>query len=363
MSFLKKLLKKNEDPIKNYIDFWTWFHANQKAFHDIVKSGKNPENGFFNKLSARLAELTDGIFYLTGMHDENTAELIFTADGAIKNIVFVEELVEAAPPVPNWKFTALKPAIEDVQIQMDGCTFDSDALSFYSVDNENYPDEIDLVLVHNNYDPKKQSTLSNGTLIFLDNFLGELTSVTTIDNARVIGKDQAEQDLIPIAKLKSYLTWREREFVEKYAGSRHASEDDRYASLEAELENGMPVIAIVNATLLEWDNKVSHPWMLDIEINFESKQDNGLPDEATYQLLERFEHEVLTELRDTDGYLNIGRQTANGCRDILFACKDFRKPSKVVHELAKQYANELSVTYEIYKDKYWQSFERFRPDR
>jgi hypothetical protein len=53
------------------------------------------------------------------MYDENTVELVLTADGNTKNIVFVEELVEQAPRIEGWKFTALKPAlqIEDVQLQ------------------------------------------------------------------------------------------------------------------------------------------------------------------------------------------------------------------------------------------------------
>lgn len=66
------------------------------------------------------------------MYDDSTVELILTADGAIKNIVFVEELVEAAPKIPGWKFTSLKPAlkIEDVCIDMGGYKFDRESLFF-----------------------------------------------------------------------------------------------------------------------------------------------------------------------------------------------------------------------------------------
>ena len=33
----------------------------------------------------------------------NTSELVITPDGVIKNIAFVEELVQAAPKMINWK--------------------------------------------------------------------------------------------------------------------------------------------------------------------------------------------------------------------------------------------------------------------
>jgi hypothetical protein len=364
MSFLKKIFTKKDEPIKNYSNFWNWFQANEQTFYDVIKSGKNPEKDFFDKLSPKLEELKDGFFYLAGMLNDKTAELVFTPDGMVKNIVFVEELVNSAPTISNWKFTALKPAleIENVNIRMGGYEFNSNNLSFYSIDHKNYPDEIDIVIIHNDYKEEDKSTIINGTFIFLDNYLGELNSVTTIDNAIVISKEQAEKELIPIAKLKDYLIWREAEFIEKYSGLRYNTENDSYSSLEGELNNGRPLIATVNSTLLEWDSKASHPWIVKVEINYEGNDNNGMPDNSTYEFLNKFEDQIVLELKDFDGYLNIGRQTADNSREIYFACKDFRKPSKVLHELTKKNSNKLDLKYDVYKDKYWQSFERFRPN-
>jgi len=361
MRFLKKLFGKKAQPIRSYEDFWNWFQTNERKFYAIVKSGENPEKDFFDKLSPKLEELKEGFFYMSGMLDDNTAELVLTPDGMIKNIVFVEELVEAAPPIPNWKFTALKPAldIENVRIDMAGYSFGSENLSFYSIDNSNYPDEVDIVIVHNDYNEEDKSTLTNGTYIFLDNYLGELNSVTTIDSLKVIPKEKAEKELIPIAKLKNYLIWREKEFVEKYSGSRYDTDSYTYSCLEAELNNGRPLVAIVNRTLLEWDSQASHPWILEVEIKYDG-DDNGMPDDDTYEFLNNFEEEIMLDLKDFEGYLNIGRQTADHSREIYFACKDFRKPSKVLYELTKKYSGQLDLTYDIYKDKYWRSFERFR---
>ncbi len=362
MSLLKNIFGKKEQPIKSYNDFWAWFQTNQQKFYDIVKSGQNPEKDFFKKLSSKLGELKDGYFYLTGMFDENTAELVLTPDGILKNIVFVEELVASAPTISNWKFTALKPALDIgiLRIKMGGYSFDCENLWFYSIDNKNYPDEIDIVIVHNDYNEVDKSTITSGTFIFLDNYLGELNSITIIDNLTVIPKDKAEKELIPISKLKDFLIWREKEFVEKYSGLRYDTENDMYSSFEAELNNGRLLVAGINTTLLEWDSKASHPWLLKIEITYDGSRSNGLPDNSTYELLNKFEDEVMLEMKDYEGYLNIGRQTADNSREIYFACKDFRKPSKVLYELTKKYSGKLDLTYEIYKDKYWQSYERFR---
>lgn len=362
MKFLNKIFGKKEEEIQTYDDFWKWFLENKEKFYHVVKSGKNIEDGFFHKLSPKLEKLKNSIFYQVGMFDDNTAELIITPDGAIENIVIVEELVSAAPTIANWKFTALKPAhsIENIGIKMEGYNFASDTLSFYAIDHSHYPDEIDIVVAYNDYNEEDISIITNGVYIFLDNFLGELNSITFIDNLAVIAKEQAAKELIPIQKLKDYLIWREKEFVEKYSGLRYNTEKDIYSSMEATLNNGLPLIAIVNTTLLDWDSKASHPWILRIEIKFDGKNNNGMPNNATYELLNKFEDNLILELKDSEGYLNIGRQTADSERIIYFACKDFRKPSKLLHALTKNYKDKLDFTFDIYKDKYWQSLERFR---
>lgn len=362
MSFLKNIFGKKDEPIKNYFDFWTWFQKNEKDFYDVVKNRQNIEKGFFDKLSPKLGELKDGYFYLTGMFDDNTVELVLTADGNTKNIVFIEELVASAPNINGWKFTALKPAlnIEDVSIEMAGLKFNSENLYFYSNDLPNYPDEIDVCIIHNDMNDDNRQQIINGTYIFLDNYLGELDFVNNIDNLQVIAKSEAKKELVPIAKLKDYLTWRQKEFVEKYDGVRYDTEDDEYSMMEAELESGNMLLAVINTNLLEWDRKASHPWLAVMTLKYDGSKNNGMPNNADYELLGSIEDEIMLSLKDKNRNLNIGRQTANNERDIYFACKDFRKASKMLYEIQKKYGNRFEIEYDIYKDKYWQTFERFK---
>lgn len=358
MSFLSKILGKKESPITSYNDFWDWFLKHEKEFFKVVQNGENIDQSFFKKLSPKLDEIHDEIYFLAGMFDEHTAELILTPDGAIRNIFLVEELVDSAPEINGWKFTALKPAtnIEDFSIDYDGTEFSTENLKFYPNIHKDYPDEIDLTIVYDDFDEDKKGIQTNGIYIFLDNFLGELHSITLIDSLKVVGKKDISEELIPIEKLKDYLIWREKEFVEKYEGVRHNTENDNYSSLEAKTKDGEIVLAIVNSDLVHWDKKASHPWVVSIEIPFDGSNNNGMPDNETYQLLNEIEDEIMLELNDLDGYLNVGRETSSGKREIHFACKEFRKPPKVLNEIIKKY-NQVEVSYEIYKDKYWQSFK------
>lgn len=363
MSFLKNIFKTKDEPVQSYEDFWNWFRKNEKTFHKVVKGQGNMEKDFFDKLSPKLNELKDGFFYVTGMYDENTAELVITADGTIKNIVFVEELIKSAPNIDGWKFTSLKPAldIKDVSIDMAGYQFNKENLSFYSNDFADYPDEIDITVVHNNFNEENKPTIINGTYIFLDNYLGELDFAVTIDNLKILGKKEAERELIPIEKLKDFLSWRQKEFIEKYEGVRYDTENDNYSILEAELESGNTLIAVVNTELMKWDRKASHPWISVLTLKYDGSNNNGMPNDKDYKLLDAIEEEIMQELKDIDGYLNVGRQTAKGEREIYFACKDFRKPSRIFFKTQKNYSDCFEIECDIYKDKYWQSFNRFNP--
>lgn len=360
MSFLD-IFKRKDEPIKSYKDFWDWFIKNEKQFFKVIKGNGDIENDFFDKISPKLNELKEGFFYLTGMFDSNTVELILTADGNLKNIFFVEQLVVAAPIINGWKFTALKPPsdIKDVNIKMAGYLFGSNNIYFYSNDHIKYPDEVDITVIHDDLTDENKADIVNGTFIFLDNFIGELEFVTTIDEIKIIGKKDAQKDLVPIEKLKSFLIWREAEFVEKYEGVRYDTENDNYATFKGKSKDGSVVFAIINTDLLHWESKASHPWILTVEIKFDGKETNGMPDDKTYKLLDVLEEEISEQLKDSDGYLNIGRETSENLREIYFACKDFRKPSDVLHNIQKKYLDALDLDYHIYKDKYWQSFNRF----
>ena len=207
MSFLKNIFDKKDRPVNSYGDFWKWFQINEKAFFSVIKQHKNIEKGFFDKIAPKLGELKEGIFYLTGMYDDDTAELVLTADGNTKTIAFVEDIIDAALEIDHWKFTALKPSleIEDVGIEMFGYKFNRENLSFYSNELPGYPDEIDITIVHNDLTEENRQDITTGIYIFLDNYLGELDFVTNVDVLDIIGKQDAQQELVSVDKLKSFL--------------------------------------------------------------------------------------------------------------------------------------------------------------
>lgn len=122
------------------------------------------------------------------------------------------------------------------------------------------------------------------------------------------------------------------------------------------------MLAVINMDLLKWDSKASHPWIAVLEIRIDGKNHNGMPDNFKYELLTEIEEKIVEELKDPTGYLNVGRQTADSVREIYFSCIDFRKPSRVMLDVIEIYEGKAAINFDIYKDKYWQSFSRFMPN-
>ena len=363
IKLFKQLFSSNKNQESNtYEDFWKWFSSKEKIFFQIVKDEQDIENNFFNYLTPKLENISEDLFFMTGMLNEEVAELILTADGNVRKFYIIEELVQSAPKLENWKFTAHKPEldIKNVGIRMGDLEFNSENQFFTTNNLENYPDEIDLTIIHSDYTDENSKNITIGCYIFLDNYLGEMNFASTIDNISINSKSEGSNELIPIYKLKDYLNWRQKEFIEKYEDIIYKNEKDEHSIFEFKLSDKKVIIAVINTDLLKWENKVSHPWILSIKIGYDSPEEkNGMPTKESMEQLEIIEDEITSFLTPNNGQIYLGRQTGNHERSIFWVCKDFRKPSKILDDIIKKYKNSFSIEFDVYKDKYWKSFNSF----
>lgn len=358
MNLFKKVFRQKDALITKPSEFWDWFVKHEKEFYKAIKEQK-AEINFLNKVSPKLKELNEGIFPVVGMIDHNIAELVLTPEGSIKHVVYCEEVVNAAPAIAGWKFTALKTAMDmsSINICMRELEFNTGNIKFYSTNIPGYPDEIDITIVYQGYTSSNEELIKKGCYIFLDNLLGELKSISLIDNIRFAADCLPGAELIPIEKLDEFLTWREKEFIEKYDGKWHNSENDSHSLMEAELENGEAIVAVINQDLMNWDAKGSHPWLLILEMQY--KGTAGMPDESTTANMDLIEDEITEYLKDADGYLNLGKETGRNRRLVYFACKEFRKPTIIINNIISKYRNVVKMDFDIYRDKYWRTLDHY----
>ena len=351
-----------------YAAFWKWFAEQQTAFYQILKQGDSEtiNDNFCDPLMDQLSQIREGCYFLAGIDNTDTAELIFTADGEIITIPFVEDLVAAAPEIPGWSFIASKPESDPnyTTIDLQGYTFSLENQYFYAIESPDFPDSIKITIIHNDYSevPAIANTIIQGVYLFLDNYLGEVRSVTVIDSVTVQSPSKAEKELIPIEKLKSYLEWREKEFIEKYEDARYNERDDNYTSLTAQSQDGNPIMIMVNTGAMEWNHAVSHPWILKVNIKYDGENINGLPSSETNILMDVIEDDLLALLPVKDGHIYLGRETYEGNRYIYWACKDFRHAAKATDFVINHYSDQLEIGQDVYRDIYRLSISAFKPE-
>jgi hypothetical protein len=82
--------------------------------------------------------------------------------------------------------------------------------------------------------------------------------------------------------------------------------------------------------------------------------------EKNYASMNGLEEALIGQLPDSAGYLSLGRETYKGKTTLYMACKEYRLASKTTHDLLQRYKEQLACSYDIYKDKYWRTMEKFR---
>src|SRR6266700_1534411 len=137
--------------------FWQWFIDNEQRFRQVEKTSSEEALAFLDELIGQMKPFNPWLKALAGPYSKDKLELIITADGDIALFCKVEELVQAAPPVPGWVITAHKPALgfEGIRIDMYEKEFSTDSMHFYPILHENYPDEVSIILTHTAYDKEE----------------------------------------------------------------------------------------------------------------------------------------------------------------------------------------------------------------
>lgn len=365
MKFIKNIFsKKKEQQLTSksqitIVEFWNWFMENQSRFHRAVKEQNNIQFEFINPVFNKLNQIKEGAFLLTGMMDENKAEIVFTAEGNLLNFPYISEIVDSSPELENWQFTAFKPSMDfpDFGINMGTKSFSTDNIKFYPNIDSNYPDQIDIKLVFTEeYGEEEKELIENGTFIFVENYLGELKLATQVDKISVEHHIDTSEELNPVSKLNEYINWREKEFEEKYIGTVHNSDESNYSSLEWD-KGDKGIIGVVNSDLIRWDKKASHPWIMVITIEFDENENNGMPNQEALQTYYQFEDKLRELLPDKDGYVHVAQTTGLGKREIYYANKEFVKPIQILDQMKNKVNFKYSI--EAFKDKYWQSMKHF----
>lgn len=357
MSFLKKIFGKEvkESAVveldTQYKNFWKWFVEQESVFLEVIKNNDGVVEKFIDVVGPRLKEINPNFNMLTGMSKDGVGELIITPDGALKALPFVDDLVAVAPDLVHWRFISCKPSMKGIGLDMNGFLLDENTISFIPVYDNKYPDYIHLRFIVKGCTPENESEIGNALYLFLDNYLGEEKTMTMIDYLEVKGEKDIEGEVVSVTKLSDYLSYREAEFVEKYDSIIRVNEADEYSILESNGDNGR-LIVVVNTTFLNWDQKMSYPWVVKLSIGYEGNED-GMPSANDLSMMDEIEDLLL----ETELLNSVARETGANERTLFFATKDYRNASREVLKTVSLFTDKFDIDYTIYRDKYWMGLE------
>ena len=360
MAGISKYYRKEGEMQQAATAFWKWFGENEYRFKKLEKNDSDQALSFLEELIQQMQPFNPYLKALAGPDNNGNFELIITSDGDIALFNKVEELVNAAPPVPNWTFTAHKPALgfDGISIDLYGLQFSTETTSFYPVALDDYPDEVNIVITHNGYTKDMDDHYQAGGMIYLENGLGEVNTATKIDNYETGPVPDAGRDieLIPITKLNEYLSWREKEFVEKYE-TVPDERPDTYHLLEAEDRDGKKMLLTVNMDCRYWDKKPAYSWLLQVNINY-TGDDMGFPSDEQLIALQTLEEEIFSLLPE-DRTILAGNKTYDNCRNIYFYVSDYKGTAVLLNQYIESKATTYEILFFIRRDKYWRIMEQY----
>ena len=166
--------------------FWKWFLKHEEYFFQLESHN---EQLLFAQLNRALRKVNEHLtFELSAVSPEGQRELVISADGIRMVFPIVIDLIEKAPQVERWKFTAFRQATPSpicVKIQNVKLTYDTVKFQYEIVNND-----LGIRFFIENFDPNDEC-YEIGICMLMDALLGEYDATTKIKYVDIVALDKA----------------------------------------------------------------------------------------------------------------------------------------------------------------------------
>ena len=154
--------------------FWQWFEQNSNRLFAFEAD----RDRVFRDLKAALHKVHKGLTFELGPVQDGKREFIVSADGIRERFPAVQNLVAAAPPLPQWMVIPFRPP-KDIGgvIEYEGHRVGSEDVWFRS---EADGDRIGLTLYVRGLTEENKRSVGGATFILLDSALGEFAVETRV---------------------------------------------------------------------------------------------------------------------------------------------------------------------------------------
>ncbi|TVZ60379.1 hypothetical protein NA63_2932 [Flavobacteriaceae bacterium MAR_2010_105] len=200
-------------------DFWSWFQECHQELYNLHKFDYDLQIYYYLELNAKLEEYNKDIGFIIKFPESEKAELVITADGNPDGVLYVRNLIAAAPRLPNWNFTAfVQPMIDvekcsqgnDIPYEFDGLTIKASDLKWLPFEHHEATDKWSLMIYIMGYKQLMKdigpTLLEEYIFIILQDLLGEFIVYKRIERVYYDDLLFNQFELLPIHELPEYLS-------------------------------------------------------------------------------------------------------------------------------------------------------------
>ena len=206
--------------MKKINTFWNWFQDNNKTIKNLInETPKNQKHISFwltKNLSYYCKEIDFMIvFPINNNNNNNKAELIITANGNPKYFEQIINLVDNAPQLKTWKFTAFIQPTERIDEIMNGLdepyifheiTLKASELKFLTLEYYKKSHKFDIIVFLKNYNLYCDTkTLQQAIFIIMQDILGENSLFQNINFVQLAQMPDNDNELIHLYDLQFYI--------------------------------------------------------------------------------------------------------------------------------------------------------------
>ena len=134
---------------------------------------------------------------------------------------------------------------------------------------------------------------------------------------------------------------------------------EKFSIVEAKLQNGKPVVGSINMAYKNYDKKAQYPWCLVINVALELKNvsTNGLPVKAESDIANKFEDQLLDEIKKLATAHYIGHLYNDSFLDIYIYLDDPKKAAAYLQSQVDKKGITRGFGYKIEQDPNWSTVQ------
>lgn len=179
--------------------FWKWFMKNGETYFNFEQD----QQRLFSHLHLQLKKIDKNlVFEFSPIRQDNTRELIISADGVKTSFPAVTDLVNAAPSLDKWQIVAFRQPRKGVN----AIKYENLSVSYDNIFFKFGKDSGKIALELHIRDFYESTEWTNATFILLDLILGEYSTETYISKIdwKLLDEEEISQ-LYPITTLPNIL--------------------------------------------------------------------------------------------------------------------------------------------------------------